>query len=129
MTMIYEKKKRLEHLKEIFENLKPFETEDDIPNIPVVDGEPEFYKEVVVKNLIRCGAIPKSELEIGAWYIGDTRNTDKAMWNGKEFAYERCKWNMWFKDEVNHFEDDNGYALFVPLKKIDKPNDLHLNWD
>lgn len=101
--------------KEYWESLKPFENQNDIPDIPKC--EETFYKEVVVPNLIRCGAIPKKDLEVGAWYIGDTRNTDRARWTGTEFEYVRCKWGSTFMDTVNHFEDDNGYALFVPIKK------------
>jgi hypothetical protein len=101
--------------KEYWEGLKPFENQNDIPDIPRC--EETFYKEVVVPNLIRCGAIPKKDLEVGAWYIGDTRNTDRARWTGTEFEYVRCKWGSTFMDTVNHFEDDNGYALFVPIKK------------
>ena len=125
-----EERQRLyrEDIINFYNNLKPFEgNQNKIPNIPAI-GEwftKEIYDEVVVPNLIRCGAIPKSELKIGQWYIGDTRNTERAMWDGKEFVHERCKWNSWFKDGVNHFEDYNGYALFVPIKEIDKPEDLH----
>lgn len=31
----------------------------------------------------------------------------------------RSKWGNTFEDEVNHFEDDNHYALFVPIKQLD----------
>lgn len=113
---------------ETFINLKPFgDDPNKIPNIPQVGKwcPKEIYDEIVIPNLIRCGAIPKSKLKIGQWYIGVTRNTNYAMWNGKEFVYERCKYNVWFKDKVNHFEDDNGYALFIPIREIDKPENLH----
>ena len=116
------------NLIEYYSKLEPFEGDKNkIPDIPQVNEwcTKEIYDEVVVPNLIRCGAIPKKNLKIGQWYIGDTRNAERAMWDGKEFIYERCKWNSWFKDEVNHFEDDDGYALFVPIKEIDKPEDLH----
>ena len=107
--------------KEYWENLKVFENEHDIPDIPVYrDGEEQqFFQDVVVPNLIRCGAIPKDQLEVGAWYLGDTRNTDKAKWNGKEFEYERYKLGSTFTDTCNHFQDDNGYAFFIPIKKLE----------
>lgn len=108
--------------KSFWENLEPFKDQHDIPDIPIFESneEEEFYKDVVIPNLVRCGAIPKKDLEIGAEYIGDTRNTDTARWNGKVFEYTRYKMGFTFTDTVNHFEDDNGYALFVPLKKIEK---------
>ena len=50
---------------EKFNYLNPFRTIDDIPNIPKIK-DPRTYEEVIVKNLIRCGAISKDKLEIGA---------------------------------------------------------------
>ena len=44
-------------------NLKPFNTVDDIPDIPIVDKN--IYDNYVVPNLIRCGAIPKDKLNVG----------------------------------------------------------------
>lgn len=107
---------RLNNIIERYTTMEPFKSEDDIPDIPKVDKE--IYDSIIIPNLIRCGAIPKKDLEIGATYIGDTRNADKAVWNGKEFVYKRYKWGEYFEDTVNHFEDDDGYALFVPLKKV-----------
>ena len=78
------------------------------------------YAEIHVKNFIRCGAIPKSELEIGETYIGNCRNASKATWNGNVFVYERTKFSFTYNEEINHFEDDNGFDLFVPLKKVEK---------
>ena len=105
--------------KEYWSGIKPFENEHDIPDIPVcrTDEERIFYKDVIVPNLIRCGAIAKKNLEIGSWYVGDTRNTIRAKWNGTEFEYVRFKWGNSFWDTINHFEDDNGYAIFIPIKK------------
>jgi hypothetical protein len=102
---------------ERFNRLKPFETVDDIPDIPRVK-DPHIYEEVIVKNLIRCGAIPKDKLEVGVTYEGNCRNADKATWNGKQFEYKRYKFGEWQDDKINHFQDDNGYDLFVPIKKL-----------
>ena len=108
--------------KSFWENLEPFKDRWDIPDLPVMETpeETEFYNEVIVPNLIRCGAIPKKDLEVGAEYFGDTRNTDTARWDGEVFEYVRHKMGCTFTDTINHFEDDNGYAMFVPLKKIEK---------
>ena len=121
-------------LKQYWENLEPFdEDEHKIPDLPVVDGTyctEELWNDYVLPSLIRCGAIPKCKLKIGQWYNGDTRNASCAMWNGKEFEYERCKWNFYFKDKVNHFEDavTDDFALFIPIKEIDRPKTLHLGF-
>lgn len=105
--------------KEYWESLKHFENEHDIPDIPMcgTNKKREFYNDVIVPNLIRCGAIAKKDLEVGAWYIGDSRNTERAKWNGKEFEYVRHKLGYTFTDTMNHFEDDNDCTLFVPIKK------------
>lgn len=103
---------------ERFNRLKPFKTVDDIPDIPIVK-DPRVYEEVIVENLIRCGAIPKDKLEVGATYEGKCRNFKEALWNGTEFFGTRYKFGEWHIDHVNHFQDDNGYDLFVPIKKID----------
>lgn len=106
-------------LKNWFGSMEPFKSALDIPELPRVSREE--WVSIIVPNLIRCGAIPKSELKIGQWYEGDTRNSTKALWNGKVFLYERYKWGTYYIDKVNHFEDDDGYALFVPLYEIEAP--------
>ncbi|MBR6516919.1 MAG: hypothetical protein IKT40_08805 [Bacilli bacterium] len=95
-------------------NMQSFKSIDDIPNIPLIPNDEE-YKEYVVKNYIRCGAIPKDKLVIGKTYIGSCRNSEEATWLGKYFEYQRTKFGIKYKDKINHFEDDNGFDLFVPL--------------
>ena len=92
---------------------------DDGSNLPITDNE--SWKTFYVPKLIELGAIPKDKLIDGKTYIGDTRNTDRAIWNAKKntFIYMRTKWGNTFEDEVNHFEDDDHYALFVPIKQLD----------
>lgn len=105
-------------IREVWNNLKPFNNIDDIPTIPVLDKA--SYEEIVVKNLIRCGAIPIDKLEVGATYEGVCRNSSKATWDGNEFYYDRHKFGTVFVDHVNHFQNDDGFDLFVPIKKIEK---------
>lgn len=62
--------------------------------------------------------IPKNELAEGREYQGNCRNTSHAMWNGKCFEYYRYKFGSWYKEEINHFEDDDGYDVFVPMEII-----------
>ena len=91
--------------------LKPFEKESDVPDLPKLD---DFY----INKLIELGGIPKSELEDSQWYYGNFRNSDLGKWDSEkqEFGHWRYKFgHRW--DTCNHFEDDNGYALFVPLRK------------
>lgn len=95
--------------------MEPFDGDvEKIPSIPI-SGEKE-YKEIVIPNLIRCGAIPKKDLIEGRTYIGQCRNASEAVWNGEVFIYQRHKFHMVYPEEINHFEDDDGSDLFVPIK-------------
>lgn len=100
---------------EHFENLEPLTKDSYFPSLPKCDKE--IWDKYVIPNLIRCGAIPKSQLKVGQWYYGDCRNSGIAMWNGKQFEYERTKFNFKFTDYINHFEDDDGYDLFIPIEE------------
>lgn len=101
---------------DFFENLEPFNTIDDIPDIPIV--EKEIYNDYIVPNLIRCGAIPKEKLVVGKCYKGSCRNASKAVWDGDKFTYKRTKFGYTYNEDINHFQDDDGFDLFVPLKEI-----------
>ena len=107
-------KKRDLIIKERWENLKPFETCNDVPRLP--NPLTAFY----VEKLIKAGAIPKKYLIDGQKYYGECRNADEAIWDEKRkcFIYKRNKFGYTFDEDINHFEDDNGFDLFVPLKLI-----------
>jgi hypothetical protein len=102
---------------ERWNNMKPFENVDDIPDIPIMETY-EQYDEVIVKNLIRCGAIPIDQLEIGATYEGNCRNFEQAKWDGKVFWGKRYKFGEWHDDKINHFQTHTHYDVFVPIKKV-----------
>lgn len=93
--------------------LKPF-TEEFIPEPPIL--EKKLYDKYVIPNFIRCGAIPKDKLIIDKTYVGHCRNASEAVWNGKEFQYTRKKFGSEFLEGINHFQDDDGYDVFVPIK-------------
>lgn len=116
--LIEERNNRTQKIIEWFVDMKPFESTDDIPEVPIV--EPEIYQSAIIPNLIRCGAIPKKDLKVGAIYLGYCRNSSKAKWTGTEFVYDRYKFGTWYEDSVNHFEDDDGYDVFVPIKEYDR---------
>lgn len=100
-----------------FQEMKPFINEDYIPEIPIVDDE--SYNNIIIPNLIRCGAIPKKDLIIGREYLGSCRNANKAVWNGQQFEYIRSKYGYTYMETINHFEDDDSFDLFVPIKMLD----------
>ena len=100
---------------EFWKNLPYFEKPEDVPHIPVV-GQEE-YRAFYIPKLIEAGAIPKNELVNGTVYIGNHRRADRARWNEERNAFEYWRYKFqWMIDECNHFEDDDGYALFVPIK-------------
>lgn len=78
--------------------------------------------EVVCPKLIACGAIPKEALVDKHTYIGKCRNTHKAIWHasldGGVFVYERTKFGCTYPEEIDHFQDDDGYDVFIPIKDI-----------
>ena len=92
----------------------------DVP-IPLNKEEEIFIQD----TLINHGAIPLHELEIGKTYIGFCRNASEAIWQGDRFVYQRFKWGTTFPDTINHFQNDDGYDVFVPvrLKAIDNKFD------
>ena len=97
--------------------LAPFKTIDDIPEFPRYDSEEEYHD--LIEAYKNAGAIPKEKLINGAYYLGQSRSTNVAQWFPKDgFNYMRHKLGESFVDTINHFEDDNGYDLFIPLKLI-----------
>ena len=113
-----EKEERYNTVLNHWKERKPFRDEDDIPPIPIV--LPKDYEEIIVPNIIRCGGIPKDKLIVGKTYIGDCRNATEAVWDGEKFTYMRTKLGSTYPETINHFQDDDGYDLFVPLKIKDE---------
>ena len=109
-----EKEERYNDILEYWKNRKPFRDEDDIPSVPIV--RKEDYDNIIIPNIIRCGGIPKEELIVGETYIGDCRNASEAVWNGETFTYMRTKFGTTYPEDINHFQDDDGYDVFVPIK-------------
>lgn len=74
----------------------------------------------VQDELIKHGAIPIDKLEVGKTYIGSCRNASEAVWLGDKFEYQRYKFGSTFPEKINHFQDDDGYDVFVPIKVKDE---------
>lgn len=103
--------------KKRWNNLKQFNVPQDVPEIPRVDANE--YKEYYIPKLIAAGAITKGNLEDGGFYLGDHRRAKIGKWveDMNVFVYWRFKMGNYFIDKCNHFEDDDGFALFTPIKK------------
>jgi hypothetical protein len=100
-------------------NLPKFEKPEDVPPIPVRIPHDE-YMENYVPKLIAAGAIRKADLIDGAFYLGDHRRGRIARWNDEknQFEYWRHKFSAVYIDTCNHFEDDDSFALFVPIRQV-----------
>jgi hypothetical protein len=105
------KKRRAKEHKERWENLPRFTKPQDVPDLPMCDNE--LYITYYVPKLIKAGAIPKKDLVDGQTYWGQYRNVFYATWDAKaehfKYTYDGVP------THCNHFEDDNGFALFVPI--------------
>jgi hypothetical protein len=111
--LIQIREERKKRVKEYWGNLPKIVTPRDVPDLPRVDIQE--WKDYYVPKLIEAGAIGKNDLIEGQIYIGEHRRANVAKWNGKEFIYNREKFGNVFEDKCNHFEDDDGFALFVPI--------------
>ena len=83
-------------------------------SVPLCQNEEE--KSFIQEELIKHGAIPLDKLEVGKTYFGSCRNANEAVWNGEKFVYQRYKFGFTYPEEINHFQNDNGYDLFTPIK-------------
>jgi hypothetical protein len=110
-----EKAERKKAMIKYWNELKPFEKPEDVPAIPHVDEKE--YREFYVPKLIAAGAIPKADLVDNQFYYGEYRNANVGKWNAEENVFEHWRYKFGFRlDTCNHFEDDNGFALFVPIR-------------
>lgn len=117
-----------ERLKQWWTELKPFKVDKDVPDLP--NPLTEFY----INRLIELGAIPKSELKDGQWYYGNFRNSSFGKWDAEKSVFKHIRYSFgYYWDECNHFQDDDRFALFVPLRKATQQeidNELDkLKWD
>ena len=83
-------------------------------NVPICQNKDE--EKFVQDTLIAHGAIPLDQLEVGKTYIGECRNASEAVWLGDKFEYQRYKFGCRFPEKINHFQNDDGYDVFVPIK-------------
>lgn len=97
------------------ERIEHFDEENmcciDVPRCNNKDEE-----EFVQNTLIKHGAIPLHKLEVGKTYIGECRNANEAVWQGDKFEYMRTKFGSTFTEKINHFQNDDGFDVFVPIK-------------
>lgn len=104
------KLKKEEETKQMWMGLNPFTNAEDVPELPPMN---DFY----INRIKELGGIGKENLIDNTWYYGDYRNSTLCKWNKneQEFGLWRYKFGyIW--DTCKHFEDDDRFALFVPLR-------------
>jgi hypothetical protein len=108
------KEQKEKNIRNYWMELKPFKKAEDVPNLPTMN---DFY----VKRLIELGAIPKEKLKDGVWYYGNYRNSVLGKWDAQKekFGLWRHKFG-WMWDTCNHFQNDDRFALFVPLREANE---------
>ena len=114
---------KLNNIKAYWVKMLPFKDINDIPNLPTVDVQ--WFQ----NRLISLGAIPKDKLEDGKYYLGRCRNAKVAQWNANKegqfknkgvFTHMRTKFYSVYPEDINHFQDDNGYYdVFIPIKEVE----------
>jgi hypothetical protein len=107
---------REKKVKDYWQNeLQKFVDPNDVPDLPKVDEDE--WREFYVPKLIELGAIPKKDLIHGQVYIGKHRNANVQRWNHETNRFDHMRFKFgWREDVCNHFEDDDGFALFVPIR-------------
>jgi hypothetical protein len=98
---------------EYWKALTKFTTSTDVPRLP--KPLTTFH----INRLLESGAIGINELEDGVWYYGNYRNSSYGKWNSEtnEFSIIRSKFGHYYLDKCKHFQNDDGFALFVPIRK------------
>lgn len=117
---------REQNILSYWQKREPFDDIDLLPEYPLFNEKTlphaKELQEYVTKRFIELGAIPKKSLIVGHVYAGHCRNAHEAVWKGECFEYMRHKFGCTYPEEINHFEDDDGYDVYVPLKDITETN-------
>lgn len=68
--------------------------------------------------------IKKKDLVDGAYYLGKCRNATVARWHqaNNKFYHNRTKFGQRFLEEINHFEDFQGFDVFEPYVVVNEGN-------
>ena len=60
--------------------------------------------------------IKKEDLVVGQRYTCDARNFTVGTWNGVAFDYMRNKFNHWFPDTEDHWDDGPPHGTVKPFE-------------
>ena len=86
-----------------------FRSEDVLIHAALFDPEDYF----------KCGVIRKEDLQDGVEYIGDCRNSTRAVWSAPKqcFEYIREKFNCKFIEPIHCLENFEGFDIFLPFQE------------
>jgi hypothetical protein len=99
---------------------KPMNRKEELSQWPYIRF-PIPIKESDLEAAYQKGMLSKEQLVDGHYYLGYCRNAYVAKWDSSEktFCYMRTKWKDIYPEKIFHPEDDNGYDLFIPYKKVE----------
>lgn len=74
-----------------------------------IDNSKKKYKNIIDET---------KDILLGQWYYGNFRNSIFGKWNASKSVFHHIRYSFgYYWDDCNHFEDDNRFALFVPLRE------------
>jgi hypothetical protein len=87
--------------------------------------------EITMDDLTRAynyGMIKKTSLVDQQWYYGLSRCSSFAQWSKEDdcFYVTTSSMGIQYGEAAKHPEDDNGFALFIPLTEIKELDPIHL---
>lgn len=105
---------------ELFEE-KPIFTDAQYEVMGLISHNIKVTDEIIQKAK-DAGIIMKQDLQDNYMYFGHCRNATVAVWHADKnvFTYLRHKFGDEYLEDINHFEDDDGYDVFVPTKLVKK---------
>jgi hypothetical protein len=82
-----------------------------------------------LQSAYKEGMLKRTELKDGRYYLGYCRNAVVAQWDqgSKRFFHVRTKFGSRFIESIPHPEDDGGYDIFVPVKRV-RPTEEQKVW-
>lgn len=68
--------------------------------------------------------MPKTALQVGAYYVGVCRNARIARWDGAVFRHWRLKFGTQFIETIKHREDDQVFDVFDAWMRVENEHEV-----
>lgn len=71
------------------------------------------------EDYFKCGAIRMKDLKDGVEYIGECRNSTRAIWRSSKkcFEYTREKFGSKFTEDIKTIENFDNFDMFIPIQE------------